>query len=206
MSGQQLHFGDFNLVVLISALFCLGSYKSGRICLACRQHGGSPKSKSTKCSHWPDESPCTKLRLHCREINMTAHRTEVASLWGTYPPWGCSSSAQQTVQKRSTTICVLNRRKPTTAQDHKFRMARGEREPLMVKKVFHFCHSFLTNWSYHYYFRCKAHHKQSGSYSGPSEICQAQGRPWYCQEAVQVSEISIQCMHLYYQITRKLTM
>ena len=47
-SGQRLHSVDFDLVVPMSALFCLGSFKSGNIDMPCRQHGGAPKSKSTK--------------------------------------------------------------------------------------------------------------------------------------------------------------
>ena len=46
-SGRQLHLVDFYLVVPMSALICLGSCKSGRIGMPCRQHIGTPKSKST---------------------------------------------------------------------------------------------------------------------------------------------------------------
>ena len=35
-SGRRLHFVDLDLVVRISALFCLGTCKSGRIGMACR--------------------------------------------------------------------------------------------------------------------------------------------------------------------------
>ena len=37
-SGPRLHFVDFDLAVMMSALFCLGSCKSGRIGMACKQH------------------------------------------------------------------------------------------------------------------------------------------------------------------------
>ena len=53
------HLIDFDWNVPTSARFCLGSCKSGRIGMACGQHGGIPKSKSTKHSLRPDGSPCT---------------------------------------------------------------------------------------------------------------------------------------------------
>ena len=37
-SGRRLHFVDFELVVPMSASFCLGIWKSGRIGMSCRQH------------------------------------------------------------------------------------------------------------------------------------------------------------------------
>ena len=42
-SGIVLYFVDFDFVVPMSAGFLLGSCKSGRIVLACGQHGGSLK-------------------------------------------------------------------------------------------------------------------------------------------------------------------
>ena len=68
-SGQQLHFVDFNLVVMLSSFFCLGSCKSGRIDRTCRQHGGTLKSKSTKYSRWPDGSTCTFRRSSRRSVS-----------------------------------------------------------------------------------------------------------------------------------------
>ena len=50
-SARRLHFVVFDLVVPLSALFCLGSCKSGRIGMPCRQHGGTLKSESTEYSH-----------------------------------------------------------------------------------------------------------------------------------------------------------
>ena len=56
-------------------------------------------------------------------------------------------------------------------------------------------------------FRCKAHHKQSGSYAGPSEICQAPGRSWFCKEAGQESVIqSIIALWNHHQFMWKLTL
>ena len=46
-TSSLVHFVHFDLVLPISASFCLGSCKSVRICMACRQHGGAPKSKPT---------------------------------------------------------------------------------------------------------------------------------------------------------------
>ena len=42
-SGRQLHFVDFDVVIPMSALFFLGSCKSGRIGKACNQHDGTFK-------------------------------------------------------------------------------------------------------------------------------------------------------------------
>ena len=60
-SGQPLHFVDFGLAVIMSALYCLGSCKSGGIGMPCSQIGETKKSKSTKYSCRPDGSPCSFL-------------------------------------------------------------------------------------------------------------------------------------------------
>ena len=63
-SGWQLHFVDFYLVVWYVCLILLGQFQ---IDTPWRQHGGTPKSKSTKYSLWPDGSPCT---LNLTKIQM----------------------------------------------------------------------------------------------------------------------------------------
>ena len=46
--GLRHSFVDFDLNDPMSAWFCLGSSKSGRTGMTNGQHGGIPKSKSTK--------------------------------------------------------------------------------------------------------------------------------------------------------------
>ena len=65
------------------------------------------------------------------------HRTEVASLRGTDPACGFSSSAQQTARERSTITCVINLKKLAPAQHHRGQLSEGERGQFRVREFFY---------------------------------------------------------------------
>ena len=61
--GQWLGFVEYDLVVPLSAQFCVGILKLGRNGRSVGQHCGTSKIKSTKYSRWPPRSPYPVDRL-----------------------------------------------------------------------------------------------------------------------------------------------
>ena len=80
---RQLHFVDFDLLVTVSAVFCLGSCKSGRIGMPCWQHGGTHKLKSKKYSCRPDGSLLSKKTLQIALPYTTRRGRFSCSSWRT---------------------------------------------------------------------------------------------------------------------------